>query len=64
MPKLITNEKNVIIKFEGWEADIFICENGDLGITVAEFGKTHTDAEVRCVDIFVDKEDVNSVHYS
>ena len=58
------NEKNVLIQFEGWEVDIFICDNGNLGFTVTEYGKTHLNYDAVSVDIFVNKEDVDNVtHY-
>lgn len=58
---MANSEKNVTVTFEGWEIDIFICDNGDLGMTVCEFGKTHKDEDAKSTDIFVDKFDL-AVH--
>lgn len=60
MPKI--KEKRVTVKFEGWDIDIFICDNGDLGFTVMEFGRNSEDETAKCVDIFVDKTEVGAVH--
>lgn len=62
MPKSYVNEKNVLIQFEGWEVDIFICESGDLGMTVTEHGKTHKDIDAKSQDIFVNKDDIRIIH--
>jgi len=61
MPKERVDEKRVTIQFEGWEVDLFICDSGDLGITVTEFGKTHNDDESKMADIFVSKLDVHNI---
>ena len=58
---MANSEKNVIVEFEGYEIDIFICDNGNLGMTVHEFNKTHNDEDAKSTDIIVDKFDL-SVH--
>lgn len=58
---MANSEKNVTVKFEGWEMDIFICDNGDLGLTVYEHGKDAKDEDTKCSDIIVDKFDIKTV---
>jgi hypothetical protein len=46
------------IKIGNWNLDLFVTDDGNLGITVYEHGKTGSDEDVHAVDIFVNKKDL------
>jgi hypothetical protein len=49
-------EKNMKVEFEGFIVDLFLCESGDLGMTI-EKAPEHEDNPG--IDIFVDKENLH-----
>jgi hypothetical protein len=46
------------IRIGSWELDLFVTDDGNLGITVYEHGKTGNDKDIHAVDIFVKKDDL------
>jgi hypothetical protein len=44
------------IRIGNWEIDVFITDDGNLGLTVYEYGKTGNDKDIHAVDIFVKKD--------
>ena len=44
------------IRIGSWELDLFVTDDGNLGITVYEHGKTGNDEDVHGKDIFVSKD--------
>ena len=58
-PADIEPEKSVMLHFEGWTVDLFICDDGRLGISVDQPNPgmpASEDSPVPCRDIFVTQE--------
>ena len=50
------NTNEVEINFQDYEIDLFICENGSLGITVYAKGQHREDDTASFVDIHIDEK--------
>ena len=49
------------VEFVGYHFDVFITDDGSLGLTVYEYGKSRHDEDARSVDIIVASDASNTI---